>query len=164
MASYKNRQMSANFTLGELTFSSVANKHGLSNIPNIEQIKNLQRLCDTILQPIRDKFGKVIITSAFRNSVLNGLVGGSPTSDHLHGLAADIFLPDADMREVALWCCENLVFHQLIDCVERSNFIHISTFGKPHRQTLIQDKDKNYRIVKLEDYVYNMAKLIKGNA
>jgi len=155
--SEKNKKMTANFTLGELTYSRTAISNNIRNIPNAEQIKNLQRLCETVLQPIRDEFGYVIIISGFRNAELNSLVGGSPTSDHLHGLAADFVCPDSDMKKIAIWICDYLDFHQLIDSIDERGFIHISIHGKKHRETLVESKKKYHKIA-FEDY-YNTIKL-----
>lgn len=74
------------FTFAELT--KTAKK--VENIPNWEQIQNLQQLRN-FLNLIRKIFEKPIrVNSAFRSSELNKLVGGVETSAHLQGLAADI--------------------------------------------------------------------------
>lgn len=55
------------------------------------EIENLRKLCVEVLQPIRDKYGKPIyINSGYRNPQLNRLVGGSQSSQHCKGQAADI--------------------------------------------------------------------------
>lgn len=55
-----------------------------------------------VLQKIRAHFGKpVTINSAYRTERHNGSVGGSPTSQHLYGLAADIVVQGTAPREVA---------------------------------------------------------------
>lgn len=84
-------QLSKNFTLEELIHSSTANARGIYNYPSPKEIENLRKLCVTILQPIRDKWGKPIyINSGYRNPQLNRTVKGSQTSQHLTGAAADI--------------------------------------------------------------------------
>lgn len=84
-----------NFTINELTYSKTAIKNGIDNTPNDEQKQNLEKLIYTILQPIRDKFGSPIkVNSGFRCEKLNKLVGGSKTSQHLKGEAADITSKD----------------------------------------------------------------------
>ena len=87
-------KLSKNFTLQELTRTS---RENLQNV-NIEQATNdlavLQNLTDLavkILQPIRDFYGKPVkVTSGYRSKALNIAVGGSQTSQHSHGEAADI--------------------------------------------------------------------------
>ena len=63
-------KLSRNFTLTELTKSDTAIRKGINNNPNAEQIEKLKALCENILQPVRDHFGRVKVTSGFR-SVLN---------------------------------------------------------------------------------------------
>lgn len=91
-----------NFTLEELTKSATANLLKIDNVPN-EQIKaELTKLCTELLQPIRDKYGKpIIVSSGYRSEALNKAVGGSKTSQHRFGQAADIKASDGNQR--ALW-------------------------------------------------------------
>ncbi|MEG1737724.1 MAG: D-Ala-D-Ala carboxypeptidase family metallohydrolase [Odoribacter sp.] len=57
-----------------------------------EQIRrNVARLCSGLLDPVREAIGRpILINSGYRSPEHNRRVGGSPTSDHLRGLAADI--------------------------------------------------------------------------
>lgn len=80
--------LSKNFTLAELLRTDYPQ---YQRNPSTQQIINLATLCATILQPLRDKFGKpIIITSGFRSAELNKKIGGVQNSYHLQGLAADI--------------------------------------------------------------------------
>jgi uncharacterized protein YcbK (DUF882 family) len=84
-------RLSKNFTLEEMSYSSTADAKGISNYPDQKAQENLKKLCKDILQPIRDKFGKAIyINSGYRNPQLNRLLGGSQSSQHITGAAADI--------------------------------------------------------------------------
>ena len=56
-------KLSANFSLNELTKSEAATRNGIFNTPSALVIEKLQALTDNILQPLRDKFGAVIVTS-----------------------------------------------------------------------------------------------------
>jgi zinc D-Ala-D-Ala carboxypeptidase len=51
--------LSANFTLKELTKSDTATRLGLDNTPDDVALENLKTLCEKVLQPVRDHFGKV---------------------------------------------------------------------------------------------------------
>ena len=54
------------------------------------------------LQRLRDLAGlPVIVTSGYRNAAYNLKVGGSPTSRHLRGEAADIRVPGLNPDQVA---------------------------------------------------------------
>ena len=59
-------KLSPNFSLSELTKSQTAERKGIDNIPNADEIYNLTLLCENILQPIRNKFGSFIVSSGYR--------------------------------------------------------------------------------------------------
>ena len=83
--------LSKNFTLSELTYSSTAIANKMYNNPGRLELENLKKLCNNILQPIRDKYGKSIyVNSGYRNPFVNRVVGGSTSSQHTKGEAADI--------------------------------------------------------------------------
>lgn len=86
-----NKKLSNNFTLGEMVESDTAKKAGIDNTPTLLVIAHLEELCQKLLQPIRDAYGQPIkVTSGFRCYRLNRYVGGSPTSAHPIGWAADL--------------------------------------------------------------------------
>ena len=102
--------LSKNFVLKEFLRSSTAERdEGLKQEqenPPPEIIDSLQYLVDTTLQPIRDGIGyQMRINSGYRSPILNKLVGGSVTSQHCKGEAADCelsrnFLTDPALREM----------------------------------------------------------------
>ena len=107
--------LSANFTLNELTKSETATRLDLDNTPNEEQIESLRLLCENILQPVRDHFGKPVkISSGFRAPAVNQATGGSATSDHCKGQACDFEIEGLSNPDVATWIMENLTYSQLI--------------------------------------------------
>ena len=78
--------LSANFNLKEMTKSDTATRLGLDNTPGEVEIENLRLLCEKVLQPVRDHFGKsVTVNSGFRSPESNAAVNGSKTSDHCKG-------------------------------------------------------------------------------
>lgn len=90
-------QLTDNFTLEELIRSTTADKFKIDNTPDDYVKDNLKRLCEDVLQPIRDKYGKPItVTSGYRSTELNKKVNGSNTSQHKVGAAADIKASDKD--------------------------------------------------------------------
>ena len=107
-------KLSRNFSLQELTKSETAIRKGIDNTPDDVIISNLTTLCNMVLQKVRDCHGSVIITSAYRSSELNKAIGGSTTSDHCKGCAADFEVPGLDNKELARWIIDNLTFKQLI--------------------------------------------------
>lgn len=88
-----DQKISEHFTLNEFVRSSVAKKFNIDNSSymTIGNCRNLQQLCNTILEPIRNSIkSPLIINSGFRCELLNKIVGGVSTSKHLFGKAADI--------------------------------------------------------------------------
>lgn len=84
-------KLTENFTLEELTASSTAKARNIDNTPDELQTANLKKLAETILQPVRDRYGKpMVITGGYRCPELNKAVKGVATSQHLKGEAADI--------------------------------------------------------------------------
>ena len=83
--------MAKYFTLSEMCYSDTANRKGIKNTPNIEQVRNINELM-IFLDGIREAWGSGIrINSGFRCEKLNSLVGGCKTSAHKCGYAADLY-------------------------------------------------------------------------
>ncbi len=63
----------------------------VNNVPcQMEHVENLVLLAQ-LLEEIRNLYGHpIVVTSAFRNSLVNAKVGGVSNSYHLQGRAADI--------------------------------------------------------------------------
>ena len=126
------------FTIKELCKSATASQKGIDNSPNSEVIKNLELLVANVLDPLREKYGKPInVNGAYRCSELNKAVGGSKTSQHMTGQAADITVgsPDNNKKLFNLIIEMNLPFDQLID-EKKFNWIHVSYSSKPRKQIL----------------------------
>ena len=110
--------LSENFKLEELT----RNGQGIENKPDARAVVNLTILAQHFLQPIREAVGKpVIITSGYRCRKLNTAVGGSKTSAHMRGEAADFKVAGMTSLELAkLIHGLDLPFDQLIAYAPRS--------------------------------------------
>lgn len=134
-------KLSENFTLEEMTRSSIASQRHIPNVPDVSQIANLSKLCGSILQPIRNKFGAPIhVTSGFRCMALNRSVGGAQTSQHLRGEAADIVCHNNRKlwdTIVALIRDGNLTVGQLID-EKNLRWIHISLPTDRYKNLIIK--------------------------
>lgn len=118
-------RLSKDFILSEFTDTDT----GLPNVPGQEEIRNLKLLVQKVLQPARNKFGVINVTSGFRSPEVNSApsVKGSATSDHLFGRAADIQCED--MAEVFNYIRKYLPFKQLIwefGTDSQPKWIHVS--------------------------------------
>ena len=134
--------LSRNFTLSELIKSDTAIRRGINNNPNAEQIEKLKALCENILQPVRDHFGRVKVTSGFRSVELCEAIGSSARSQHAKAEAADFECVGVDNAELADWIHRELPYDQLIlefytPGEPNSGWIHCSyTEGMPRKQFL----------------------------
>jgi zinc D-Ala-D-Ala carboxypeptidase len=125
-------QLTKNFSLHELTKSETASRRGMENNPGPTEIANLKTLAEKVLQPIRDHYARgVHVNSGFRHPDVNAAVGGSRTSDHTRGMAADIEIPGVANAELAAWIQKNLDYTQLIlefytPGIPDSGWVHVS--------------------------------------
>ena len=141
--------LSKNFTLAEMTASQTATRHGIDNSPSAAHLANLQRLVTELLQPLRDALGHSIsVSSGYRSPTLNTRIGGSQTSAHSIGMAADINAHGyGDSRKLAIfirdWLVKNnIAFDQLI--LEFGAWVHIgltNRAGAQRRQVLTARRD-----------------------
>lgn len=124
--------LTKNFTLQEMVKSETALRQGIPNNPGAAQVAALKLLCEKVLQPIRDAYGRgVKVNSGFRSPDVNAAVGGSRTSDHCKGMAADIEIPGIANYDLAEHIESNLQFTQLIlefytPGIPDSGWVHVS--------------------------------------
>ena len=107
-------RVSKNFALSEMVKSATAERLNVDNSPSDIHLVNLTHLAIHILQPVRDEFGVITINSGYRSPALNAKVGGSKTSQHCNGQAADFESFSTPNPDLAKWIANNLVFDQLI--------------------------------------------------
>ena len=126
------------FTLKELTRSVTAKNKGIDNTPGEVEKNNLIALVENVLDPLREAWGQpIIITSGYRCPALNRAVGGSATSQHVTGEAADI-------RTVSDTVEDNKALYELIrvlnlpidQCINEYGYdwIHVSYSPKNRRK------------------------------
>lgn len=125
-------QLTTNFSLAEMIKSETAVRRDMDNIPGTVEIDNLRVLCEQILQPIRDAYDRgVKVNSGYRSPDVNAAVGGSRTSDHCKGQAADIEIPGVPNGDLAQYVADYFEFTQLIlefytPGVPDSGWVHVS--------------------------------------
>lgn len=143
------------FTFQEFERSDTAARLKIDNrMPELVEA-HVVELVDILLDPLREAWGSpLIVTSGYRCSALNDAVGGSKTSAHTAGWAADLVPGDhrwsaEELIDFAVeWITTNgLPFDQLID--ERSGgsrWLHVgirNLRGEQRRQILLY-KDGKY--------------------
>ncbi len=125
-------KISPHFSFEELVFTSFLNFKVLNRLEGEEHLPELTALSFYLLEPVRQILNSPLkITSAYRCRALNSCVGGSASSQHLKGEAAD-FIPlnvGLDEAFVKIKNCSALHFGQLI---AEPGWIHIS-LGTPFR-------------------------------
>ena len=142
-------KITKNFTLEELTKSATAVKHGISNAPTEAVKKNLTALCEKVLQPLRDAWGKpLIVNCGYRSPAVNAALTAdykkqgkniyvAPNSQHCVGEAADITTGNkADNKKLFDLCIKlKLPYDQIID-EYGYKWIHISYGPRNRRKQL----------------------------
>lgn len=131
------------FTLHELLFSQTALLKGIDNWPeDFWVIDNLRLKLLPALNLLREAWnGPIKITSGYRSPSLNKAIGGSKTSMHMKGLAADLYPGNGDLRlfsEFVPLYFKDKPFDQIIlEQSGNSKWIHLgieSGDGKQRRQ------------------------------
>ncbi|WP_110971290.1 D-Ala-D-Ala carboxypeptidase family metallohydrolase [Pseudomonas huaxiensis] len=136
--------LTPHFTLAEMTASQVANREGIDNEPDSLVIANLVDLCRS-LEVVRSLVGMpIMVSSGYRSEVLNRRIGGSSTSAHVKGLAADIIAVSLSPRDLAQRIIDSgLSFDQLI--LEFDGWVHLGLAeGRQRREVLTIRKGTGY--------------------
>ncbi|MCG9916031.1 MAG: D-Ala-D-Ala carboxypeptidase family metallohydrolase [Phenylobacterium sp.] len=126
--------LSPHFSLEEMTATQ---QRGLDNRPPASVLKRLKATV-LVLEDVRTLLGNapMVITSGYRSPAVNRAVGGSPTSAHMRGEAADFICPRfgsplAVCRAIA---ASDLRFDQLIE--EAGAWVHLGLGGRWRREVL----------------------------
>lgn len=134
------------FTIKELSASTEARKMGIDNTPATEAVDKLTALVGAVLDPLRNRYGHPIhVSSGYRCPRLNKAVGGSATSQHLKGEAADIYVTNAKDKAMLFSLIYYLLpFDQLIwerGTDEAPAWIHVSYREGNNRRECLRTKD-----------------------
>jgi len=117
------------FTLAEFCQSTAAKNAGLTLDPSPEAVEALRLLVANVLDPLRASLGvPVRVTSGYRSPALNTLLGGSRTTQHVKGEAADVKCAAFDALAIARRAIElGLEYDQIIwYAPERGGHVHVS--------------------------------------
>jgi zinc D-Ala-D-Ala carboxypeptidase len=142
--------LSTHFTQDEMTKSQTAERMGIVNMPDVNQIVCMKKLLINVLEPIREHYDKPIQpSSGFRSPALCEAIGSKSTSQHCKGEAVDFEVMGVSNLEVAEWIMQNLEFDQLIlECWHGGNtgWVHVSYTDHPNRmEVLTYDKFSGFK-------------------
>lgn len=121
--------------MSELIYSETAIKNNINNMPDINSLDNMLELIVNCLQPVRELLGApMIITSGYRNPLVNRLVGGVNSSQHTKGQAVDFTVLGITPNQIiSIIKTSKIEFDQLIN--EHDKWVHISyNKGKNRKQ------------------------------
>lgn len=132
-----SHRLTQHFTLAEMCATSQRGLAERNAAEALAYLPSLTALCGTLLEPVRGRFGVVSVTSGFRGPTLNRAIGGSKTSQHMRGEAADFSCPGAALDDVFRWVvtASGLSYGQAILEAHRPGpptWIHLS-LGVPWR-------------------------------
>jgi zinc D-Ala-D-Ala carboxypeptidase len=119
-------QLTLHFDLEEFTRSDTATRIGKQIVASAMIEMQLRRLCSIVLEPLRIRVGQPVrILSGYRPPWLNALIGGSTTSEHMDGRAADIEVDGYTPMQLAQLIIDlGLPYNQLI--LEFGRWVHVS--------------------------------------
>ena len=137
------------FSVEELTRSQTATRNGINNKP--DDLSDLMRIA-WFLESLRTKIrleyrnAVIIVSSGYRSPELNLIIGGSKTSAHMKGLAADISCPDLTPLELAQFIADTMADEGFDQCIhEFERWVHIGlSEGLPRYEllTAVQENGK----------------------
>ncbi len=142
-------KLTEHFFLDEFLVSDTADNLGIPNTPTPAHMANIEQFLAPGLEQARAILSgrAIVITSAYRNPKINKIVGGTPTSAHPKGYAADIRVAGLTHFAVArLLAASALKFDQLILEISR-NIVHLSFDPRLRGQVKTQAKGPGTKIV-----------------
>jgi len=150
-----------NFQYKEFVYSSTALRLGMSNLPTKEsEWIAIEKVAVNILQPVRMKFGRLRISSGFRSPIVNKRVGGSGTSNHCRGQAADIEPIEigVSLFDILEYVHDYLEHRELIAEYFPNGWVHVA-YRENANAKILKLKDDNHDFDKVElSHIANIYK------
>ena len=142
-------RLSPHFTMTEFIKSQTAERKGIENMPEDKHVVAMMALCEKVLEPIREHFGKpIMVNSGYRSAALCRAIGSKSSSQHCKGQAADIEIPGVANAELAQYIANSLDYDQLIlECFTGGNtgWIHCSYVPNGRKEELTYNRSQGYR-------------------
>lgn len=140
-----------NFQYGEVVSSPIAVRLGIKNVPTEAQWQNAEAYARFVLQPLRDRFGPLNMSSWFRCPELNTAVKSGPTSFHLTGGGGDIEPQNVSLMTLLNGAYEMFDFSEMIAEFFPHGWVHIGHLpGNSKRALKLKDPNHNYSLVTLD--------------
>jgi len=141
------------FTFDEFTRSTTAERLKIDNsIPNNAIKSNIEYLCQYLLDPLREAYGKPIyISSGYRCPELNRAVKGASNSYHTTGLAADIYVKGASNITLVPIIVKIGRYDQIIlekGSINLPQWIHVGISRIKNRKQILYYNGKQYKTIK----------------
>src|SRR5262245_17238406 len=134
-------QLTPHFSLEEMTYSQTAARQGINNTPTPEIVEQLRKTCQ-MLEIVRSALGDrpIFISSGYRSPAVNAAVGGSSTSQHMTGQAADFTVSGLTPKQTVdaiLKIDPPVPYDQII--YEYAEWVHMSQAPNPRQMALTID-------------------------
>jgi len=144
--------ISTHITWKEATHSETAESLGINNEPGKSALKAMQYVANNVFEPARNHFGKPIrVSSFFRCRELNKAIGGSKSSQHVHGEAIDMVAIGFTNKELFDFIRQRGIFDQLIaefpDENEEPKWVHVSLKMQNNRKQVMYSAKINGKTV-----------------
>lgn len=129
-------RLSPSFTVAEFERSQAASRLGIRNRMGPSQRTAAEALCREVLEPLRTVVGPVSVSSGYRAPKVNAAVGGSSSSQHMRGEAADIACNALSVAELFdLIRLLRLPYDQVLE--EWGAWVHVSHSRRHRRQAMV---------------------------
>jgi hypothetical protein len=147
--SAKHYKLSEHFTLYEAIYSKMAIKHQIDNSGDRTIVNNCTFLANELLEPVRGLFNVPILGSSwYRCDALNNIIKGKKTSDHLLGLAKDIYkIGNLNLFECAEVLAEKVEILEFDQLIFEHKWIHLSKRKNGNRKQVLHTKLINSKLV-----------------
>ena len=143
-----------NFKYGEVVESETAVKHAIANVPTEAQWKAAEQYAVFILQPLRNRKGRIHMSSWFRCHALNSHpdVGSSYTSFHCTGGGGDLEPQECTLMELLEEAYKLPVFAEIIAEYFPDGWVHIGALvGDNRRKLKLKDQSHNFSAITIEN-------------
>lgn len=141
-------KVSEHFTFAEFIASEHATRHGIDNTPPALVEARMLAVLVPGMERVRKLLGTPIYcTSGYRSPTLNRLVGGSKTSQHVDGCAADFVSPTfGTPKAIAAHIQRFAEFVQFDQLIYEGTWVHISFVEDNERSQVLTAHFKAGRV------------------